>query len=80
MSETVRGADAEPVSLEAALERLAEIADRLDGDALELDASLALFGEGIKLLRSAERTLAQAEARVQQLLEDGTLAPWEEDR
>ncbi|MFL5542980.1 MAG: exodeoxyribonuclease VII small subunit, partial [Longimicrobiaceae bacterium] len=34
-------------TFEAALERLNEIAERLEGDGMELDESLALFEEGV---------------------------------
>ncbi|MDB4948806.1 MAG: xseB [Gemmatimonadetes bacterium] len=56
---------------EAALERLGEIVDRIEGEPLELDESLALFEEGVGLLRQAGLTLDQAEERIRQLLEDG---------
>jgi exodeoxyribonuclease VII small subunit len=62
-------------TFEAALARLEEILAHIEGDELELDESLALFEEGVQLLRAAERVLGGAEARVRQLLsadEDGT--------
>jgi exodeoxyribonuclease VII small subunit len=58
-------------TFEAALDRLSEIVDRLDGSGLELDESLALFEEGVRLLRFAETVLETADERVRQLLEDG---------
>lgn len=57
-------------SFEAALERLEEIVARIEDDELELDAALALFEEGVRLLREAQSTLGAAEAKVQQLVED----------
>ena len=56
---------------EDALRRAAEIVDLLDGDRLELDQSLALFEEGVQLLRTAEERLGQAEERIRVLSEDG---------
>ena len=56
---------------EDALRRVTEIVDRLDGDALELDESLALFEEGVRLLRAAEARLEQAQERIQVLSDDG---------
>lgn len=56
---------------EDALRRAGEIVDLLDGDRLELDQSLALFEEGVQLLRAAEERLGQAEARIRVLSEDG---------
>lgn len=65
-------ARAEPEwTFEAAMERLNEIAERLEGDGMELDESLALFEEGVRLLRFAETVLSGADGRVRQLLEDG---------
>jgi exodeoxyribonuclease VII small subunit len=61
---------AEPESFEAALRRLNEIAGALEGDRMELDQSLALFEEGVRLLRFAEDVLSGADGRVRQLLED----------
>ena len=57
-------------TFEAALERLNEIAERLEGDGMELDESLALFEEGVRLLRFAETVLESADGRIRQLLED----------
>lgn len=62
-------ADAPEWTFEAALERLEEIVERLDGQGMELDESLALFEEGVRLLRFAETVLEGADARVRQLLE-----------
>jgi exodeoxyribonuclease VII small subunit len=65
-------AGAEPEwTFEAALDRLSEIVERLNGEGLELDESLALFEEGVRLLRFAETVLEGADARVRQLLEEG---------
>ena len=57
-------------TFEAALERLNEIAERLESDGMELDESLALFEEGVRLLRFAETVLSGADGRVRQLLEE----------
>ena len=57
------------MSFETSLERLEEIAARLEEDELDLDAALALFEEGIAELRAASAFLAQAETRLKQLNE-----------
>jgi exodeoxyribonuclease VII small subunit len=57
-------------TFEAALRRLNEIAEALEGGGMELDDSLQLFEEGVRLLRFAETVLAGAEERVQVLLEE----------
>ena len=62
---------ANPPSFEAALNRLSEIVARIEGESLELDESLALFEEGVRLLRQAEGVLEGADGRIRQLLDDG---------
>ncbi len=74
---------ADPMNFEGALERLGEIVEQLEGDGLELDESLALFEEGVRLLRHAESTLDGAEERIRLLVEDRDgfrLEPFEEER
>lgn len=67
-----RGADAgDGLSLEARLRRLEEIVTSLETDGVELDRALALFEEGVGHLRRAERTLAEAELRVEELIGRG---------
>jgi exodeoxyribonuclease VII small subunit len=58
-------------TFEAALDRLGEIVERLESDSLELDESLALFEEGVRLLRFSEGVLEGANERVRQLLAEG---------
>ena len=68
---TTHETHAEPAwTFESALERLNEIADALEGDGMELDDSLQLFEEGVRLLRFAETVLADADQRVRMLLEE----------
>jgi exodeoxyribonuclease VII small subunit len=64
-----------PASLAAELQRLEEIVRRLEADDVDLDDALALFEEGVGRLRSARDRLAQAELKVQTVLQDadGTL-------
>jgi exodeoxyribonuclease VII small subunit len=57
------------MSFEKSMERLEEIAARLESEDLELDAALELFEEGIAELRSASASLAKAETRLKQLRE-----------
>ena len=62
-----------PLAMELA--RLEEIVRTLESDDAELDDALALFEEGVQRLRSARERLAEAELKVQAVLEqaDGTL-------
>lgn len=65
---------------EAAMERLEEIVERMEGEALELDEALALYEEGVRLLRATQGVLDRSEARIHELLADGDgfrLEPWD---
>ena len=56
-------------SLSDALKRLEEIVRRLEAEETELDQALALFEEGVGVLRVARGQLEAAELKVQQVLE-----------
>lgn len=62
-------------TIEERLARLEEIVGELETEPLELARALALFEEGVGCLRKAAGTLAEADARVQKLVElaDGAL-------
>ncbi|HHY46458.1 MAG TPA: exodeoxyribonuclease VII small subunit [Firmicutes bacterium] len=62
-------------AFEEALSRLEEIVTALEGGELTLDESLALFEEGMRLLRVCTKRLDEAESRVSMLLrgEDGEI-------
>ena len=79
-----QGVDASgDMSLEARLGRLEEIVGKLEADELELEAALALFEEGIRHAREAERTLAAAQLRVEELVGEGDemrTEPFEEEQ
>jgi exodeoxyribonuclease VII small subunit len=55
-------------SFEAQLARLAEVVDKLEDGELGLEESLALFEEGVRLSRGAQKRLDAAEKRVEELL------------
>jgi len=63
-------------SLALTLERLESIVHELEGDDLDLDRALALFEDGVRHLRAARERLAEADGRIQRVLEDarGTLS------
>ncbi len=63
------------MSFESNLKRLEQIVSQLEGDRLDLSASLALFEEGIELLRQASEELSETEVKVKELVEraDGAL-------
>jgi len=60
-------------SFEAMLERVEEILYLMEGADVSLDQSLALFEEGVGLMRRLEERLGLAEGRVRELMEDGRL-------
>lgn len=58
------------LTLAQTLRRLEEIVRALEADDADLDRALELFEEGVALLRDARGRLAEAEVRVQQVIED----------
>lgn len=62
-------------SLEEALERLEQITRSLEAGEIELDESLTLYEEGIRLVRLAEEAIRTAELRIERLNDDGTTTP-----
>lgn len=58
------------LSMEGRLQRLEEIVGQLEAEELELDKALELFEEGVVHVREAERSLAAAELRVEELLRE----------
>lgn len=57
------------MSFEARVKRLEQIVQELDGEGVELARALALFEEGIAVLREAGEELGAAEAKVRVLVE-----------
>ena len=55
-------------SFEASLERLHEIVEQLESGEVDLEASLVLFEEGVRLSRSSQARLNSAEKRIEELL------------
>ena len=73
-------AAADDARFETAMERLEVIVERMEGEALELDEALALYEEGVRLLRATQGVLDRSEARIHELLADGDgfrLDPWD---
>jgi exodeoxyribonuclease VII small subunit len=65
-----KNAEAETVSFGPELSRLEEIVRKLESEDLELDEALRLFEEGVSRLRAARERLAQAELKVQAVLQE----------
>ena len=60
----------EEPTFEGALQRLEEIVAQLEGDKLDLERSLEMFEEGVKLVRFCRGRLDAAERRIEILLTD----------
>ncbi len=56
------------LSFEASTERLGAIVSELERGELPLEQALALFEEGVRLARGAQRRIEQAERRIEELL------------
>lgn len=68
-------ADAAELTFEMALARLEEVVVRLERGELSLEASLAAYEEGVRMVHAAKGRLDGMQARLEQLLHDGTTAP-----
>jgi exodeoxyribonuclease VII small subunit len=75
------GDEALPSAFEDILARLNVVVERLESNDLPLEASLALFEEGVRLSRAGAARLDEAERRVERLLsDDGTTVAMTETR
>lgn len=57
----------EKIEFEKSLRRLEEIVAKVEGETLPLEESLKLYEEGKKLIASLEKTLREAERKVEEL-------------
>ncbi|CUX96428.1 exodeoxyribonuclease VII small subunit [Candidatus Doolittlea endobia] len=60
----------QPASFETVLKELEQIVTRLESGALPLEQALNEFEHGVHLARQSQKTLQEAEQRVQILLND----------
>lgn len=67
----------EELSFREAMTELDQIVNQLEGNTLELEASLDLYERGVALLASLQRRLGDAEQKVTQLM--GELSGEKED-
>jgi exodeoxyribonuclease VII small subunit len=65
-------AESDELTLEARLQRLEEIVGILESGDVELERGLALFEEGVRLIRDSERQISMAELRVEELIGSGS--------
>ena len=59
----------EKINFEASLNRLNEIVNKIQDEALSLDESIALYEEGKKLIALLNDELAEAENKVEKIIE-----------
>jgi exodeoxyribonuclease VII small subunit len=57
-------------TFENSIQELDTIVERMESGELSLDESLKLFEQGVKLTRSCQQTLAEAEAKIEKLMAD----------
>lgn len=55
-------------SFEKSVQELDAIVSKMESGELSLDESLKLFEKGVKLTRSCQKTLADAEAKIEKLM------------
>ena len=57
-------------NLESAMNRLKEILDKIENDKLNIDNSINLFEEGMKITKDCREILENAELKVQKIIEE----------
>ncbi len=62
--------DLESLTLEKALARLEEIVALMDSDSIELERSIELFQEGMRLTQYCQDQISEAEQQVMKVVED----------
>ncbi|HKJ88443.1 MAG TPA: exodeoxyribonuclease VII small subunit [Gammaproteobacteria bacterium] len=62
--------DLESFTLETALARLEEIVDLMDSESIELERSIELFQEGMRLTQFCQNQISDAEQKVMKVVED----------
>ncbi|AFT67472.1 MAG: exodeoxyribonuclease VII small subunit [Cycloclasticus pugetii] len=67
-------AKAKKLDLESSLQSLEELVDRMENGDLSLEESLKEFELGIKLIQSCQKSLTDAEQKVETLLNSSALA------
>lgn len=70
-------AKADDIDFEAALAELETLVAAMEEGSMTLEESLTAFERGIKLSRRCQSALKNAELRVQTLMKDGELAPFD---
>jgi exodeoxyribonuclease VII small subunit len=58
------------IKFETALKRMEEIVAKLEGGDLELEKSIALFEEGVKMSKTLQKKLDEAGLKIEQLVRE----------
>jgi exodeoxyribonuclease VII small subunit len=61
---------ANTITFEKSVEQLDAIVERMESGELSLDESLKLFEKGVKLTRECQKTLSDAEAKIEKLMNE----------
>lgn len=59
----------EKIDFEKELKRLEEINEKMEDKAISLDESVALYEEGIKIIKRLEVALKEAEKKIEEVIE-----------
>lgn len=65
-----KGRPEKEMKFEAALKRLEEIVGKLEDGDLELEKSIELFEEGVKMAKTCQRKLDEAEKKIEKLVKE----------
>lgn len=57
-------------SFESSIKELDTIVEKMESGELSLDESLKLFEKGVKLTRSCQKTLSDAEQKIEKLMDE----------
>lgn len=67
-------AKSKKLDLESSLQSLEELVERMEGGGLSIEDSLKEFEQGIKLIQSCQKSLTEAEQKVEILLKKSASA------
>ena len=63
-------AEKESLSIEESLKKLDEIVTTVENETLPLEKSLAIFEEGMKIIKDLEKRLSEAESKLAKIVKD----------
>ena len=67
MAEKKKITEDKPMELESAMRRLNEVVAKLSGDGVELEEALALYEEGVSLVRMCNEQLENARRKINRI-------------